>query len=130
MSVAVRQIVPTWRYTLAIILLAALVSLLVWRVLALHVLDTERGHDFLQGQGDPRTIRREHIPGYRGVISDRNGEPLAVSTPVASIWVNPKHLISEQARWPELAKAVGMSHKALQKRLNSNSNDFICKGGK
>lgn len=121
MSKAARQTVPTWRYTLAIILLAALVLLLVWRVLSLQVLDTERGHDFLQGQGDARTIRTEHIPAYRGVISDRNGEPLAVSTPVASIWINPRHLAAEESRWPELAAAVGMSHKALQKKMRKNS---------
>ena len=121
MTKAARQVVPTKRYSLAIILLASLVSLLIWRVLSLQVLDTERGHDFLQGQGDARTIRTEHIPAYRGVISDRNGEPLAVSTPVASIWINPRHLKNEMTRWPELAAAVGMSTKALKKKLANNS---------
>ena len=93
MGKVTRQAVPAWRFMLVIFLLACLASLLIWRVLSLQVLDTERGHEFLRGQGDARTVRTEHIPAYRGVIADRNGEPLAVSTPVASIWINPKHII-------------------------------------
>ncbi|MEE8060006.1 MAG: penicillin-binding transpeptidase domain-containing protein [Pseudomonadales bacterium] len=120
MSKVARQAVPAWRFSLAIFLLAGLVSLLIWRVLSLQVLDTERGHDFLQGQGDARTIRTEHIPAYRGVISDRNGEPLAVSTPVASIWFNPQQLIIEKSRWQELAAAVGISRQSLEKKITNN----------
>ena len=126
MTKVVRQAVPAWRFSLAIILLASLALLLVWRVLSLQVLDTERGHDFLQGQGDARTIRTEQIPGYRGVISDRNGEPLAVSTPVSSIWIDPRRLINEKDRWQELATATGVSYqKVKQKVLNNKRRGFI-----
>ena len=45
--------------------------------------------NFLLTQGDARSIRVDSIPAYRGMITDRNGEPLAVSTPVASIWLDP-----------------------------------------
>ena len=55
--------------------LALLLVLLVWRLVSLQVLDTERGYRFLQGQGDARSLRVEPIPAYRGIISDRHGEP-------------------------------------------------------
>ena len=48
---------------------------------------TERA--FLQGQGDARSLRYETLPANRGIIFDRNGEPLAVSTPVVSVWIDP-----------------------------------------
>ncbi|ARN74715.1 peptidoglycan D,D-transpeptidase FtsI family protein [Oceanicoccus sagamiensis] len=121
MAKVTRQAVPAWRFMLVILLLAGLASLLIWRVLSLQVLDTERGHEFLRGQGDARTVRTEHIPAYRGVISDRNGEPLAVSTPVASIWINPKHIISESDRWAELAAVLGMSREQLKDKITQNS---------
>lgn len=116
-----RQSVPAWRFVLVALLLTCLASLLIWRMLSLQVLDTERGHEFLRGQGDARTVRTEHIPAYRGVISDRNGEPLAVSTPVASIWINPKHIISESDRWAELAGMLNMSRQQLEQKITQNS---------
>lgn len=112
--------VAAWRFYLTIALLAALVCMLVGRLLVLQVLDTDRGHEFLQGQGDARTLRTEHIPAYRGVISDRNGEPLAVSTPVSSIWINPKQLINEKSRWAELAAALDMPVSEVEKKILTN----------
>ncbi|WP_101760344.1 penicillin-binding protein 2 [Oceanicoccus sp. KOV_DT_Chl] len=115
-----RQAVPAWRFSLIVLLLAGLVSLLIWRVLSLQVLDTERGHGFLQGQGDARSVRTEHIPAYRGVISDRNGEPLAVSTPVASVWLNPQHIVTDEKQWPALAKLLDLNLKQLTKKIDAN----------
>lgn len=121
-----RQVLPQWRFRLTVTLLAGLASLLVWRVLCLQVLDTDRGYEFLQGQGDARTVRTEHIPAYRGVISDRNGEPLAVSTPVASVWINPRRMGDDRQRWPELARRVGMSERQLAKKIADNrSRQFV-----
>ena len=48
---------------------------------------TER--EFLQNQGEARATRTAEIRAHRGVISDRNGDPLAVSTPVVSVWTDP-----------------------------------------
>lgn len=121
MTKVTRQVVPIWRFSLAALLLASLAVLLVWRVLSLQVLDVERGHDFLQGQGDARTIRTETIPAYRGVISDRNGEPLAVSTPVASVWIHPQHLAEEKNRWRELAAAAGLSYQRVKEKVSNNT---------
>lgn len=112
--------VSPWRFKLVLALLAVLVLLLVKELLVLQVLDTERGHAFLQGQGDARTVRTEVIPAYRGVILDRNGEPLAVSTPVASIWINPKQLIAQEARWQELAIATALPYATLEQKILGN----------
>ena len=76
--------------------------MLVGRILLLQVLDVEQGYEFLQGQGSMRSVRTAEIPAYRGVISDRRGEPLAVSTPVISLWANPKILFGSP-RVDELA---------------------------
>jgi cell division protein FtsI (penicillin-binding protein 3) len=126
MSKKRHQANPAWRFSLVIFLLAGLLSLLVGRVLSLQVLDTERGRGFLQGQGDARTVRTEHIPAYRGIISDRNGEPLAISTPVASIWINPSHMDDADDKWSELAKLVGLSAKQLKNKItNSGRRSFV-----
>jgi cell division protein FtsI (penicillin-binding protein 3) len=91
-------------------------AVLVGRVLSLQILDIERGHEFLQDQGEMRSLRSAEIPAYRGVISDRRGEPLAVSTPVVSIWANPK-ILNGSERLGELAEALGMPLSDLKARL-------------
>ncbi len=108
--------VAPWRFYLVLAVLASMLSLLVGRVLSIQVLDTDRGYQFLQGQGERRAVRTVEIPAYRGVISDRRGEPLAVSTPVVSIWANPR-LLQGSERLPELAKALGMPLKSLTSKL-------------
>ncbi len=115
------QIAPAWRFYIVMSLLAILASLLVWRILELQVLDSDRGYEFLQGQGNARTLRAETIPAYRGVISDRNGEPLAVSTPVSSIWINPQELKNERHRWGELAVSLDIPRSQIEKKIENNA---------
>jgi len=74
-------------------------------------------NDFYQRQGDARFLRDIPIAASRGSILDRNGEPLAVSTPVASIWANPQELLQATDRIPALAKALAISPDALLQRL-------------
>ena len=102
-----------WRLYLVIGLLLSMLSLLVGRVLSLQILDTERGYAFLQDQGEARALRTAEIPAYRGVITDRRGEPLAVSPPVISIWADPRRLGGSE-RLPELAEALEMKLDVLQ----------------
>jgi len=84
--------------------------------LSLQIIDTERGYEFLQDQGEMRSVRTAEIPAYRGVITDRRGEPLAVSTPVISIWGNPSVLAGSD-RLAELADALGLELATLNERL-------------
>jgi len=111
-----------WRFRIVLALLALLVGVIAWRIVDLQVTDQA----FLQGQGDARSVRHIPIPAHRGLITDRNGEPLAVSTPVTTLWGNPKELQAARARWPELAKAVGQDAASLSERLQSQaSREFI-----
>src|ERR1700734_1547180 len=64
-------------------------------------------HGFLASQGDARSSRVATITAHRGNIVDRNGEPLAVSTPVDSVWVNPQELAGSIEQLPHLASALG-----------------------
>jgi len=96
--------------------LGIFLALLVGRVLSLQIIDTERGYEFLQDQGAMRSVRTAEIPAYRGVITDRRGEPLAVSTPVISIWANPS-VLAKSERLPELARALGFEVSVLEERL-------------
>jgi cell division protein FtsI (penicillin-binding protein 3) len=111
-----KQAVSSWRFFVVVGVLCSFLALLVGRVLSLQILDMEHGREFLQSQGAMRSVRTAEIPAYRGVISDRRGEPLAVSTPVVSIWANPQVLkLSE--RHGELAQALGMDLQELQDKL-------------
>lgn len=107
---------PMWRFKAVVGALGILVTLLVWRVLSLQVLNLEHGREFLQGQGAMRSVRTAEIPAYRGVITDRRGEPLAVSTPVVSIWANPQ-MLKDSPRLEELAQALQMPLPTLKEKL-------------
>ncbi|MDA7085257.1 penicillin-binding protein 2 [Pseudomonas sp. SA3-5] len=106
-----------WRFRLVLLLLALMVGAIVWRIIDLHVFD----HDFLKAHGDARSVRHIPIPAHRGLVTDRNGEPLAVSTPVTTLWANGKELQADKARWPALAAALGQEPKALAVRLQANA---------
>jgi len=82
--------------------------------------------DFLQGQGDERYLRVMRIPADRGMIVDRHGEPLAVSSPVDSAWANPAILLPQRDQLAVLAKTLGIRQKQLHDRLEKRSNkEFV-----
>src|SRR5690606_17703946 len=108
---------------IVVLAMVSLAALLIWRIASLQVLpDADRGYQFLQGQGKARTLRTEPISAYRGVITDRNGEPLAVSTPVQSLWANPQILLGASGRWGELAQKLGWDKAELESRLSRYSD--------
>ena len=72
-----QKLIPRWRYYLVMLGLVSLPIMLAVKIAQLQILPDEKyGVDFLQTQGDARSIRSESIPAYRGLITDRNGEPL------------------------------------------------------
>ena len=77
------ELVFTGRHRLVGLLTLALFGSMAARAAYLNVVDRE----FLRKQGDARMLRMESIAAHRGILRDRNGLPLAVSTPVVSIWV-------------------------------------------
>jgi cell division protein FtsI (penicillin-binding protein 3) len=111
-----------WRFRLMVALLGVMVAAICWRIIDLQVVD----RDFLKGQGDARSLRHIPIPAHRGLITDRNGEPLAVSTPVTTLWANAKEMQTAKEKWPALAAALGQDPKALAERLEAQANkEFI-----
>ena len=76
---------------------------------------------FLQSQGDARTLRHEAIPAHRGMITDRNGEPLAISTPVVTLWANPQELPVDAIQRVMLAQALGMTLDDFESRVSRYS---------
>jgi len=77
-------------------------------------------HDYLARQGDERSLRVAKIAAHRGAITDRNGEPLAISTPVDSVWVNPQELNDNIDQLPKLARALNEDQPTLARRITSN----------
>jgi len=73
--------------------------------------------EFLERQGDARFLRVVEIPATRGKILDRNRQPLAISTPVESVWAHPRELAAERGRWPELGRVLGLDEDALHRLI-------------
>jgi cell division protein FtsI (penicillin-binding protein 3) len=95
---------------------------LVARAVTLQIVDTEE----LQEQGEARYLREVVIPTRRGNILDRNGEPLAVSTPVDSVWVNPRELLQYHEGIEPLAGLLGFEAEEIERRLTQRSQkEFV-----
>ena len=107
--------VSIWRYRVVQAALLIAVALIGYRIVDLQLINRH----FLQSEGDKRAVRYESIAAHRGVIFDRNNKPLAVSTPVVTIWAMPEELYEASKRWPELAKALEVSPSWLKKRVTA-----------
>ena len=100
------------RYTvLGLFGLAAV--LLVWRAVDQQILEK----DFLQSEGADRYLTRVEVPAHRGLITDRRGDVLALSTPVDSVAANPRVIGNDAQQMVALAKALGMDAGQLRARL-------------
>ena len=107
------------------LILGLLPLVVAGKIAQLQVMPSEEhGAEFLQTQGDARAIRTETIPGHRGLITDRNGEPLAVSTPVTTLIANPKRVAerADDTDISKLAAALNISKAQLDSRLNRYRN--------
>lgn len=120
---------PGWRaFVLSALLLVCLGGLIGRAVYLQGIRD-----DFLQEKGKQRYSRLIEVSAHRGMITDRNGEPLAVSTPVESVWAsasdikindaNETRLTSQQVK--QLSQAIGMRADEVQTRLEETSKDFV-----
>jgi cell division protein FtsI (penicillin-binding protein 3) len=77
-------------------------------------------HGALASEGDARSMRVVATAAHRGTLSDRFDEPLAVSTPVDSLWVNPRELAAQSERLPRLEKALGTARGELARKVSAN----------
>ncbi|KAA8980677.1 penicillin-binding protein 2 [Halomonas sp. 22501_18_FS] len=112
-----RVAMASWRHLLVLVAVLGSAAAVGARLVELQVLDNE----FLREQGEARTARVEPIDANRGVIRDRHGEPLAISTPVKTLWANPGELPSDHPAIPRLAEAAELDAAQLRERLASNS---------
>jgi cell division protein FtsI (penicillin-binding protein 3) len=112
---------PVWRARVVLIALLAGFSVLAARAVYLQAVRT----DFLQEKGDARYSRVIEIPATRGRILDRNGEALAVSTPVKSIWAIPGDVDASAAERRKLSALLALSRKDLERKVSDRSKDFV-----
>jgi cell division protein FtsI (penicillin-binding protein 3) len=112
---------PVWRARFVLFALLVAFAMLLARALYLQAMKT----DFLQERGDARYSRVLEIPATRGRILDRNGEALAVSTPVKSIWAIPSDVALKGTDKRKLAALLALPERELDKKLGAGSRDFV-----
>lgn len=116
-----------WRFNVVIAFVFLAFAALVGRVAYIQIIEP----DNLIRQGDLRSVRVKAIPSARGIISDRNGEPLAVSVPVEAVWADPKTIFDKNGmaqidRWYALADVLGLERQPMIDKISSNkSRRFI-----
>lgn len=112
---------PAWRAHGVLALLVAAFAVLVARSVWLQSVESE----FLRRQGEARYARVLEVPATRGRILDRNGEVLAVSTPVQSVWAIPEDVKAGAEQRKSLAALLGLEMRELERRLADTSRDFV-----
>ena len=110
------------RCMVAAVFLLAGAGVLLGRAVQLQLSDQV----FLNDQADARQIRSATLSAHRGTLTDRQGEPLAVSTPVDSVWAEPDALLKAPEHIPALAAHLNMRQDELSARLSRNTGkDFL-----
>ena len=100
-----------WKFVAAGVIGVA--AILLW-----EMVDLQLNHNaFLKDQGEARHLRIAKIPAHRGMLLDRNGEPLAASTPVSSVWMNPKEIADPRPEWSALETLLDLKPGTLDQLL-------------
>ena len=110
-----------WRARLLLFALGAGFALLLGRAFYLQGLNS----NFLQAKGEARFTRVVEMPASRGPVLDRNGVPLAISTPVESIWISPSEVEISPAQVGALARALNISRKELDDKFDDDGKTFV-----
>jgi cell division protein FtsI (penicillin-binding protein 3) len=110
-----------WRFRVVLVSVILVFGALVARVGYIQIIEP----DNLIKQGDLRSVRVKAMPSARGIISDRNDEPLAVSVPVQAVWADPATIFkkggfAERDRWYALADVLGLEREGLLKKIEKN----------
>jgi len=114
------SVLPQWRSRFVLLLLLLGFVALVARSLFLQGVNNE----FLQAKGESRYARVIEMPATRGRVVDRNGDVLAVSTPVKSIWAIPEDVDLKPAQARKLAELLDMDVRDLTRKL-ATEKDFV-----
>ncbi|MBA2653968.1 MAG: penicillin-binding protein 2 [Gammaproteobacteria bacterium] len=111
-----------WRYFFVVFVLIAATVCLFWRLIDLNIL--QRG--FLLQQSNARILRTVSIPTYRGMITDRYLQPLAISAQVDSIWVNPQLFEPTSLQIEQLAQLLKLPpQKIFVKTQKKSGKEFV-----
>jgi cell division protein FtsI (penicillin-binding protein 3) len=110
-----------WRSRMVFVLVAAGFAALAGRAFYLQAVNTS----FLQAKGEARYGRVVEMPASRGPVKDRNGQPLAISTPVESIWASPEDLEIDDRQGRALAKALAMPVAELRQKIARKDRQFV-----
>jgi cell division protein FtsI (penicillin-binding protein 3) len=95
---------------------------LVWKAVHQQIFEV----DFLQQEGKNRHLRVVEVSAHRGMVMDRRGEPLAISSPVDSIWANPRRFKPDQRQLSSVAELLGRDPGELQQYLaKRKSRSFV-----
>lgn len=108
--------VGSWRLKTVRLVFICLVLGLAWRLTDIQVLNSE----FLRSQGDARHLRNVTVSAHRGMILDRHNQPLAISTPVDSVWLNPKQVSTASPQLSQLAKLLSINTSVVKKKIKAN----------
>lgn len=114
-----------WRFYFLVILLLVAVSGLIWRMVDLGVFK----RSFLINQSNARSVRDIEIPAHRGIIVDRNHEPLAISAEVVSVCVDPRIFVATPEELQQVVDILGLDSKVLEKNIAAHQarkkSDFL-----
>jgi cell division protein FtsI (penicillin-binding protein 3) len=110
------------RHFLVLLVLFGLLAGLIGRALYLQIVE----QDFLADQGVQRQIRTIETPAYRGTILDRFGTPLAISTPVDSIWVNPAEILQNLTALKQVTDKLDLNYRDTVTMLKQRADrEFV-----
>lgn len=112
---------PQWRRRLLLILILLGFAALIGRAVLLQGVR----HSFYQKEGEARYTRAITLYAHRGMITDRNGEPLAISSPVESIWANPADAKASQEQIEKMAQLLEMRVDELSAKIANQNRDFV-----
>ena len=111
---------PLWRLYFVSLAAITLLGIIIWKIFDLQVIN----NTVLQEQGNMRTVRNDVIAAHRGNIMDRNGQALAISTPVKSLWLNPREILPNPSSWEKLKvalPAIDINADVLWNRIQANA---------
>ncbi|TRY31934.1 penicillin-binding transpeptidase domain-containing protein [Aliiglaciecola sp. M165] len=128
---AKQKIAPSlmqWRFVVVVVAILMVFGVLTVRAAYIQVINPDQ----LIEEGDNRTLRVLNSEVYRGLITDRNGEQLAVSVPAKAVWAHPptinnpdKNALHDVRRWEALAKVLGRDVDQLIKKATDENRKFV-----
>ena len=115
-----------WRFRTLVFFIGIAFAGLILRLAWIQVIDPDR----LRQEGDMRSLRTTATQAVRGMITDRNGEQLAVSVPVEAVWADPKTVhesgaIHNERAWLALSAVLKLDINTLKHRISNPSKRFV-----